>query len=73
MEILDHIAVFVDGLLITLALVWIGWGLCHTIGVWPGRLERDLINDGDSDDGGEADAGGDSSGWDFGDWLDGLF
>ncbi len=73
MEIFELVALVLDGLFITLALVWILWGLGHSIGVWPGGLVRDLTNDGDSDDGGEADAGGDSSGWDFGDWLDGLF
>ena len=79
MEILEHIAVLLDGLFITLALVWVGWGLFwvgwgffHTIGVWPGGLGRDLINNGDSGDGGEADAGADSSGWDFGGGFDGF-
>ncbi len=72
MEFFEHIAVVLDGLLITLAVVWIWWRLYHTIHVGPGGLAQDLSIDGDSDDGGEADVGGDNSGWDFGDWIDGL-
>ena len=72
MEILEHIAILVDALPITLALVWILWRLRQTIEVWPGGLERDLINDGDPDYGGGADAGGHGSGWDFGGGFDGF-
>ena len=72
MEVLEIIAVLVFALLIMLGLVSFGLTLCRTFGVWPGGLEQDLADDGDSDDDGETDVGGDSSGWDFGDWLDGL-
>ncbi len=73
MEIFEHIALVLDGLFITLALVWILWGWRHTIGVWPDGRVRDLTHDGDSDDGGEADVGGDGSDFAFGDWFDGFF
>jgi hypothetical protein len=72
MEMFEHIALVLDGLLIMLALGSIGWGLWHTIGVWLGGLEQDLADDGDSDYGGEADAGGDGSGLDFGGGFDGF-
>ncbi len=67
MEILEIIAVLVFGLLIMLGLVLSGLTLCRTFGVWPGGLEQDLADDGDSDDGAEADVGGDGSDFDFGD------
>ena len=70
----SQIALVLDGLLIMLAFGSIGWGLCHTIGVWLGGLEQGLSDDVDSDYGGEADAdaGGDGSGWDVGGGFDGF-
>ncbi len=59
-------------MLITLVLVWILSRLGHTNRVWRGGPEQDLINDGDSDHGGDAVAGGDNSGWDFGAGFDGF-
>ena len=72
MEILEQIGVLLDGLFITLVLIWVGWGFCHEIGVWLGGLERELDNDGESDHGGQVDGGGDSSGCDFGGGFGGF-